>query len=326
MIRSLYCPKNRPHQSDLSPTDMAQALQDAEGLLWVSLEQPTEAEIQTILADTFHFHPLAIEDCLSDGYQAPKVDIFGDYLFIIVHALQPNFPLDQFDTMELNCFLGRNYLVTSHRHPQMPPVQAVWERLARDERPLTRGADFLCYTILDRLVDEYMPLLDVMDEEIDRLEDEVVLKRPKPDVLERILSLKHSILTLRRIIAPQREVMNRLSRDDLPQIADVHHIYYRDIYDHLVRVHDLSESIRDVVTGALDTYLSATSNRLNEIMKALTIVSTIFLPLSFIAGVYGMNFKYFPELQWQYGYCYVWGIFIAIAVGMLWYFRRRGWI
>jgi magnesium transporter len=326
MIHSVYYPKNGPRRFDPGLMEMTQALQDPEGLLWVSLEQPTEAEIQTVLADTFHFHPLAIEDCLSDGYQAPKVDIFSNHLFIIVHALLPDFPLDHLDTMELNCFLGSNYLVTSYRCPQMSSVQAVWERLKRDERPLTQGADFLCYTILDQLVDEYMPLLDMMDEEIDRLEDEVVLRKPRPDLLERILSLKHSILTLRRIIAPQREVMNRLSRDDLLQIADSHRIYYRDIYDHLVRIHDLSESVRDVVTGALDTYISATSNRLNEIMKTLTLVSTIFLPISFLAGVYGMNFEYLPEIHWRYGYLFAWTLFILVASGMLWYFRRRGWI
>ncbi len=326
MIRSIYCPKNNSRRYNLSPAEMAEALQDPEGLLWVSLEQTDETEVETILADIFHFHPLAIEDCLSDGYQPPKVDIFDSYLFIIVHALQPDFPLDQLDTMEFNCFLGSNYLVTSYRCAQMIPVQAAWERLERDKRILEQGADFLCYSLLDRLVDEYMPLLDKMDEEIDWLEDEVVLKKPKPDVLERILSLKHSILSLRRIIAPQREVMNRLSRDGLPQIAEQHRIYYRDIYDHLVRVHDLSESIRDVVTGALDTYLSAASNRLNEIMKALTLVSTIFLPLSFIAGVYGMNFEYFPEIRWPYGYLYVWTVFLSMAGGMFWYFRRRGWL
>jgi magnesium transporter len=326
MIRSIFCPKDAPRQFNLSPDQMAQALQNPEGLLWVSLEQPTEEEIRVVLQDVFHFHPLAIEDCISDDYQAPKVDVFGKYLFIIVHALQPDFPLDHLDTVELNCFLGQNYLVTSYLAAEMAPVRAVWERLEQDERPLEHGPDFLCYTILDRLVDEFMPILDVMDEEIDRLEDEVVLARPKPTVLQRILSLKHSIATLRRIIAPQREVMNRLSRDDLPQIIAPHRIYYRDIYDHLVRIHDLSESIRDVVTGTLDTYLSATNNRLSEVMKALTIVSTIFLPLSWIAGIYGMNFEYFPEIHWRYGYCYVWGVFILIVLGMLWYFRRREWI
>jgi magnesium transporter len=325
MIRSIFCPKKGSRQLELTPNQIAKALKDPEGLLWVSLEQPTDAELYQVLGDIFHFHPLAIEDCISDAYQPPKVDIFDSYLFIIVHALQPDFPLDHLDTMELNCFLGANYLVTSFRCPAMAPVQAVWERLERDERPLERGADFLCYTILDRLVDEYLPILDAMDEEIDQLEDQVLAK-PKPTVLQRILSLKHSILILRRIIAPQREVMNRLSRDDLPQIADQHRIYFRDIYDHLVRTHDLSESIRDVVTGTLDTYLSATNNRLSEVMKALTIVSTIFLPLSFVAGIYGMNFDYLPELHWRYGYLSVWGVFIAMVLGMLWYFRHREWI
>jgi magnesium transporter len=321
----MFCPKNGSRQLDLTPEQITQTLQQTDGLLWVSLEQPSPEEIQLILQDRFHFHPLAIEDCLNDGYQAPKVDVFGSYLFIIVHALQADFPLDQMDTVELNCFLGSNYLVTVYRGNHTSPVQTVWQRLERDERPIERGADFLCYTILDQLVDEYMPLLDTMDAELDQLEDEVIA-RPKPAVLERILSLKHSILTLRRIIAPQREVMNRLSRDDLPQIAPQHRIYYRDIYDHLVRIHDLSESIRDVVAGTLDTYLSATSNRLNEIMKALTLVSTIFLPLSFLAGVYGMNFEYFPELHWRYGYFAVWGIFILIIGAMLGYFRYRQWI
>lgn len=325
MIHTIFCSKNGSRQFDLTPEQITQALQQPDGLLWVSLEQPTPQEIQLVLQDLFHFHPLAIEDCLNDGYQAPKVDVFGSYLFIIVHAFQTDFPLDQMDTVELNCFLGSNYLVTVYGGNHTSPVQAVWRRLERDARPIERGADFLCYTILDQLVDEYMPLLDSMDEELDQLEDEVIA-RPQPAVLERILSLKHSILTLRRIVAPQREVMNRLSRDDLPQIAPQHRIYYRDIYDHLVRVHDLSESIRDVVAGTLDTYLSATSNRLNEIMKALTLVSTIFLPLSFLAGVYGMNFEYLPELHWRYGYFMVWGVFGAIIIGMLGYFRHRGWI
>lgn len=324
MIRSIFCPKSGPHRFHLTPAEMPQALADAGGLFWVSLEQPTEAEIDQILHDVFHFHPLAIEDCQSQGYQTPKVDDFGAYLFIIVHALRPDLPLNQLDTMELNCFLGHNYLVTSFMSPPMPPVQAVWERLARDERLTGHGADFLCHAILDQLVDEYLPVLDIVDDEIERLEDEI-LANPRQDTLEQILALKHSIAMLRRIIAPQREVMNRLSRDDLPQIAPQNRIYFRDIYDHLVRLHDLSESVRDVITGALDIYLSVTSNRLNEIMKALTIVSTIFLPLSFVAGVYGMNFKYLPELNWQYGYFTTWGVFILIVGGMLWYFRRRGW-
>jgi magnesium transporter len=309
---------------NLSPARLREALQEVAGTLWVSLEHPTADEVETVLHNIFHFHPLAIEDCQSEGYQSPKLDDFGDYIFIVMHALRPDFPLDQLDTMEFNCFLGSNYVVTSFLSETMPPVQKLWERIQRDQRLLQHGADFLCHALLDELVDEYLPLIDLMEESIDELEDQV-LAQPRPDTLQQILGLKHSILVLRRIILPQREVLNRLSRGDTGQIKPERRIYFRDIYDHLVRIHDLSESVRDVVGGALDTYLSVTSNRLNEIMKALTVVSTIFLPLSFVAGVYGMNFQYFPEIRWHYGYLYVWGIFLGIASCMAWWFKRRGW-
>jgi magnesium transporter len=324
MIHSIFYPKDGSPRSNLSLAQIAQALREPDGLLWVSLEPLTEEGAGSVLRDIFQFHPLAIEDCQSAGYQAPKVDDFGDYLFLIVHALRPDLPLDQLDTMEINCFLGRNYLVTSCLVPEVPPFQAVWKRLERDERLLNRGAGFLCYAILDEVVDEYMPIIEVMDEEIEQLEDEI-LAQPTSHTLQRILTLKHSTLTLRRIIIPQREVMNRLSRDDLPQVIPQHRIYYRDIYDHLVRIHDLSESVRDVTIGTLDTYLSVTSNRLNQVMKALTIVSTIFLPLAFVAGVYGMNFDYMPELHWRYGYLMAWAIFLIIPLAMILFFKRKGW-
>ncbi|MEJ2558689.1 MAG: magnesium/cobalt transporter CorA [Anaerolineae bacterium] len=324
MIHSIFYPKDGSPRSNLSLAQIAQALHEPDGLLWVSLEPLTDEEAGSILRDIFQFHPLAIEDCQSAGYQAPKVDDFGAYLFIIVHALRPNLPLDELDTMEINCFLAHNYLVTSCLAPEAPPLQAVRRRLERDERLFSRGASFLCHAILDQVVDEYMPIIEVVDEEIEGLEDEI-LAQPTSHTLERILDLKHSTLTLRRIIIPQREVMNRLSRDDLPQISPQHRIYYRDVYDHLVRIHDLSESVRDVIIGMLDTYLSVTSNRLNEVMKTLTIVSTIFLPLSFIAAVYGMNFEYMPELHWRYGYLMAWAIFLIVPLAMILFFKRKGW-
>lgn len=322
MIRSLYCHSSEQPIWNLSPEQMRQAAQDTNGLLWVHLEQPSDQEFQTILNEIFHFHPLAIEDCQSNGYQSPKLDNFGSYLFFIVHGLRPGLDIQ---TTELDCFLSKNYLVTCSLIPDMPFVRSIWQRVERDERLYRQGADWLCYALLDEMIDGYMPLIDAMDEEIDQLEDHV-LAHPQPDTLTRILALKHNILTLRRIIIPQREVLNRLSRDDMPQISPQRRIYYRDIYDHLVRIHDLSESVRDVVSGALDIYLSATSNRLNEVMKALTIVSTIFLPLSFLAGVYGMNFVHMPELQWPFSYSLVWASFAIIAGGMLLFFKRRGWL
>lgn len=324
MIRSIYISSESHQKENLSPDEIKVALQDAQGLLWVSLEAPTAEETQQILNDLFNFHILTIEDCQSLGYQPPKVDDFGDYLFIIAHAIKPNQSFDELETMELNLFLGKNYLVTNFLESELHPITQVFNAIKKDRRLIQNGADFLCHAILDVLVDDYMPLLDKMDEEIEWLED-TVLSKPDPSTLERILNLKHSLMALRRIIAPQREIMNRLSRDDYPQIDRQSKIYFRDIYDHLVRIQDLSESIRDIVSGALDIYLNSISLRLNNIMKALTVVSTIFLPLSFVAGVYGMNFQYMPELSWRLGYLFVWIVFVIIFIGLLLAFKRRGW-
>ena len=324
MIKSIYYPKDGEPKRDLTIDEIKAARDSKNGLLWVSLEAASDEDMQVILADTFHFHPLAIEDCQSLGYQTSKVDDFGQYIFVIAHAISRDEVHDELMTLEINLFLGDNYLVTCFTDPSMPPVETTWSVLERDSRITSNGADFLCHAILDSLVDGYMPLIDQMEEEVNDLEDQV-LEKPNPKTLERLLNLKRTMVTLRRIISPQREVINRLCRDEYPQIDKQSQIYFRDIYDHLVRIQDLSESLRDEVASALDIYLNSTSLRLNEVMKALTIVSTIFLPLSFVAGVYGMNFHYMPELTWKIGYPLIWVVFIGIAVGMLSLFRSKKW-
>lgn len=324
MIRSIFIPKHGPRRTNIDPSEMHDIMGDPEDLLWVSLENPTRAEFDRILTSVFQFHPLTIEDCANVGYQTPKVDDFESYLFVIMHAIHLEDGLEELGTKELDIFLGPNYLVTSFTSENMSPVDKVWRRLDQDERLIHHGADFLMHAILDEMVDEYLPMLDQLDEEVDLLEDQI-LQTPRQATLSRILTLKHRTLGIRRIVGPQREVMNRLSRDEFTQVDAHSRVYFRDIYDHLVRITELSESSRDLISDALSTYLSATSNRLNEIMKALTIVSTIFLPLSFVAGNYGMNFKYMPEINWQYGYPFVIVIYILIIAGMLTYFKRRGW-
>lgn len=318
--------KLRPDKSpeSIPQNEIPDFLKAPDGILWVSLENANTEEINSILSGTFQFHPLTVEDCLSIGYQTPKVDDFGKYIFIIANAVKPNGGFRSLDTLELNIFLSNNYIVTCFTDEHMPCIETIWQRLERDERMATRGADFLCHAILDKLVDEYMPLLDEMDDEIGWLEDQV-LANPEKETLERLLTLKHSVMSLRRVISPQRELINRLSRDEFPQIGAISRIYFRDIYDHLVRIQDLSESIRDIVSGAVDIYLNSTSLRLNAVMKALTVVSTIFLPLTFLAGVYGMNFKYFPELNWSFGYPLLWAVFLLIVIAMLVFFKKRGW-
>ncbi len=206
----------------------------------------------------------------------------------------------------------------------MPPIQNLWDRLNRDERIHESGSDFFCHAILDMLVDDYIPHLDELGEEIDNLEDSM-LASPDAGMLQRILELKHHLMGLRRVISPMREMINRLSRDEFNVIDARSRIYFRDIYDHLVRINDMIDIIRDMTSSTLDVYLNSTSLRLNEVMKALTIVSTIFLPLSFIAAVYGMNFRSMPELAWRWGYPAIWLIFFVIVLAMLIFFRRRKW-
>lgn len=326
MIQTVYCPTPAsPAQKNLSAEQLPSALSNQTGLLWVNLYQPSLEESNFILHDIFNFHPLAIEDSQSTGYQTPKIDDFGEYIFLIAHALpEDRNHLNPEFTIELNLFLGANFLVTSSNVDHLSCIDAVMNRLERDDRLIKNGSDFLCHSVLDHLVDEFFPLIDSLDEELEELEDHV-LRNPTPTVLSRLLDLKHTLMVLRRIISPQREVMNRLSRDEFPMIDRHSRIYYRDIYDHLVRIQDLSDTLRDLVSGVLDIYLNSTSLRLNEVMKALTIVSTIFLPLSFVAGVYGMNFHYMPELSWRFGYLFVWIIFAAIFIGMILWFKRRKW-
>lgn len=324
MIRSAYFPAHGDPRHNISQDEMRKALSEPESLLWVSLENPESQDFDPLRV-VFNFHPLTIEDCQNDGYQPPKVDDYGAYLFLIVHAIHPDHNLVDLETHELNLYLGENYMVTVFKGDALSPVETVHKRLERDERLRHNGADFLCHAVLDALVDEYMPLIDQMDDEIELLEDQVLAK-PVPLTMQRIIELKHSLINLRRIVSPMREVINRLSRDDFPMIDRQSRIYYRDIYDHLVRLQDLSDSIRDIVSGTMDIYLNSTSLRLNEVMKYLTIVSTIFLPLSFLAGVYGMNFALnWPALEWKYGIIFFWGICLLVAGGMLAWFKHRGW-
>jgi len=323
MIRSVLVKPDGSKQYNIQTSQYQGELGDPKNLLWVSLENPTPEEI-AVLTTHFKFHPLTVEDCLSTGYQTPKIDEFEQYVFIICHAILPYGDMHELNSEELDMFVGINYLVTCYFANSMEPVSHIMDRIEKDERLVKNGPDFLCYSLMDKLVDDYLPLIDHIEDEIEYLEDRI-LETPSPDVLERILLLKHSIISLRKVVMPLRETMNRLSRDEIVVIDQRTRIYFRDIYDHLVRVQDLSENIRDIISSAMDIYLSSTSLRLNEIMKALTVVSTIFLPLSFVAGVYGMNFSFMPELSWKYGYLLAWGIFLTIAIGMLVWFNRRKW-
>jgi len=299
-------------------------LKDESLIFWVDFEGPTEKD-DNVLLNVFKFHPLTIEDCRANRHH-PKVEEFPDYLYFIVHAIRTDSSPDRFNTIELDGFLGRNYVVTYHHEP-FSSIDKVKQSIRVSPVTCQRGATFILHHVIDNIVDEYLPVMDDFDERINALEDDIFSHgRANNEILGEILGLKRSLLRVKRISSKQLEVLYRMSHGQFDLISGPVLPFFRDIFDHLVRVTDLAESYRDLISGSLEAYLSVVSNRLNEIMKVLTIFSAIMLPLTFIAGVYGMNFEYMPELHSRYGYFTVWAIMIVVAIGMLYYFKRKGWI
>lgn len=302
-------------------------LADKDGLLWLDLLIRSE-EDGRLLSEVFNFHPLTIEDCVSPRIDPAKIDEHGDYIFVVVQALEEYVPNEELEQVEVDFYLGPNYVISCHQEP-VPAIEHVAERVRRGENLLSRTADWVLHGLLDTLVDEYLPIVDEVDETIDRLEEQV-LRRPDPQVLPGIMMVKRNTLRLRRATAPQREIMNRLSRNEFPALIHPDHgIYFRDIYDHLTRIEYLIEAVRDLADGALNTYLSAVSNRLNEVVRILTLVGTFFLPGTLIAGLYGMNFPargVWPPYSSGWGFWAVVSAIIAITVGLLAYLRYRRWL
>jgi len=320
----VYRKGSRKVEENLTAADLPELLNDPSAVIWVDMEEPTEAD-EHVLLDVFHFHPLTVEDCRENRHY-PKIEEFEGYLYFIVHGVRADTSPDRFNTIELDGFLGSNYVITYH-HDYFRSIANVKQLLRTSPVGCQRGTAFLLHQLLDQVVDYYSPVLDDFDSRIDKLEDDIFnLKRPNNTILGEIMALKRSVLRLRRISVKQMDILHRMSRGEFSLIPDDMRPFYRDVYDHLVRVVDLSESYRDLISGSLEAYLSVVSNRLNEVMKVLTIFSAIMLPLTFIAGVYGMNFDNMPELHSRYGYFTVLAIMIFVAVGMLLFFKRRGWI
>jgi len=308
---------------ELTEAQVKSSVESGDGLLWVDIGETTDEDGQ-FLERVFKFHPLAVEDCLSTKIHPPKVDDFGDYLFIVVHGVNYAVESEVVETAELAIFLGRNFVVSNHNHPLFS-IEAVKQQVERDGRPMRRGADFLAHSLIDTLIDNVLPTVDKMTDIAEDIEEEVV-RQPQQPTLEAILKLKRSAVHLHRVMAPQREVLNRMSRGDFVVIGEAARIFYRDIYDHVVRIEDLNQTIRDMTDNALATYLSSVANRQNEVMKVLSIVAAIFLPLTLLVGIYGMNFENMPELRVAWGYYAVLGfIGLAILIVVL-LFWARGWI
>jgi magnesium transporter len=308
---------------------LPQALRDKKGLLWLDFSGEADATCEPILRQVFGFHPLAVDDALQETH-TPKVDDWGDYIYLVLNSIEYGGHLDAegLHMHELDVFAGRNFIVTHHDQP-LAVLDHAWDVCQRDFRHTQNGADHLLYRIVDFLVAGYMPVVEKIDEELDDIEDQV-FNKPTRDTLEQIFALKRTLLSMRRVITPQREVLNKLARDDYRVIDPHDRIFFRDVYDHLVRLQDLNESMRDLVGGSLDTYLSVINNRMNDVMKTLTAVTTLFMPISFIAGFFGMNF-FAPSahmVRWTStpAFYVMLAFTLLTPLTMFLWMRRRTWV
>ena len=291
---------------------------------WINVDGVGEAEIIESLGAHFDIHPLVLEDIVNTG-QRPKMEDFGEYVFVVIKMLYHEEKTEELVAEQVSLLLGSNFVI-SFQEREGDVFEPVRDRIRNAKgRVRAMGADYLTYTLLDSIVDNYFIILEKFGERIEGMEEELV-ENPDPKTLQTIHSLKREMIFMRKSVWPLREVVNALDRGESRLIKKTTGIYLRDVYDHTIQVIDTVETFRDMVSGMLDIYLSSVSNRMNEVMKVLTIIATIFIPLTFIAGIYGMNFSFMPELGWRFGYFGALGVMALIFVGMLVYFNRKKWL
>lgn len=314
---------------EFEPTDLSKLPETLKkwAVTWLNIDGLGDPAILDQLRDMFGLHPLTMEDAVN-LHQRPKVEDYDDSIFLVTQMLSSGHKVDP---EQLSLFLGRNFVVTLQEHSGdcLDPVRA---RLRQGRgRIRSSGADYLAYALLDAVIDGYFPILEAYGERVEELED-TALAAPTEDLAPRIHAVRRDLLAVRRAIWPQREMINELVRDEHPLITETTRVFLRDCYDHTIQLVDMTETYREVASGLFDLHLSSVSNRMNEIMKVLTIIATIFIPLGFIAGVYGMNFDparsplNMPELGWYWGYPFALAVMGAVAVGLLVLFWRFGWI
>lgn len=314
---------------NLGPEECAKYL-DNQSISWVDVSGLGSEETLTKLGQVFHLHRLVLEDIVNVP-QRPKVEDHNDQLLIITQMVMNKENKEGFWIEQVSFVVGQNYLLTVQEEPDMDCFEPVRERIRHNKGIIrTKASDYLLYSLWDAIIDGYFPVLEVYGERIEELEDEVVLN-PTRQTLEKIYEVRRELLAIRRAIWPQRDAINSLLRDGNSLISEDVKIYFRDCYDHTVQIIDIVETYRELASGLMDVYLSSMGNRMNEIMKTLTVVSTIFIPLTFIAGVYGMNFNTeisplnMPELNWYFGYPFFWLLMLGLSANLLFFFWKRGW-
>jgi len=297
---------------------------DKPGTTWMNVNGIHQVRTIEEIGRCFDLHPLLLEDVLDTG-QRPKMEDYGEYAFLVLKMLRYNETDKELVSDQVSIILGPNYVI-SFQEGEGDVFQGIRERIEAGKGRIRKmGADYLVYSLMDSVVDNYFLILEKLGEEIESMEDELVVT-PGSNVLQAIQHLKRDMVVLRRAVWPLRDVLNAMQRGDSALVRSSTRIYLRDVYDHTVQVIETVETYRDMIAGMLDIYISSVSNRLNEVMKFLTIISTIFIPLTFLAGVYGMNFRYMPELEWPWGYPAVLLLMLACGLTMLGYFKKKGWL
>ena len=292
---------------------------------WINVEGLHQVEVLERLGGCYGLHPLVLEDILNTD-QRPKMEDYGEYLYIVLKMLYYDDRNGQIEAEQISLILGQNFVLSFQEGKEGDVFGPLRERLRVGKGRIRKmGTDYLAYSLIDAIVDHYFIILERLGERVEFLEEELVTE-PTTKTLKEIHNLKREMIFLRKAVWPLREVISGLERGESSLIQQNTQIYFRDVYDHTIQVIDNIETFRDTVSGMLDIYLSSVSNRLNTVMKVLTIIATIFMPLTFLAGVYGMNFKYMPELEWRWGYPFVWMVMIAIGIVMLIYFRKKKWL
>jgi magnesium transporter len=297
---------------------------DKPTVTWINIDGLQEVGVIEKIGSHFGIHPLVLEDIVHTG-QRPKVDDLGDYVFLVLKMLYHDENEDEVVGEQVSLIIGANYVI-SFQEREGDVFNPIRERIKNAKGRIRKaGADYLAYALVDAIVDHYFAILEELGERIESMEEELVTN-PTPETLQMIHKLKRNLIFCRKSVWPLRETVSGLERGESPLITESTGIYLRNVYDHTIQVIDTIETYRDMVSGMLDIYLSSLSNRMNEVMKVLTIIATIFIPLTFVAGIYGMNFKFMPELEWHWGYPTALIVMLVIVGFMVMYFRRKRWL
>lgn len=323
-IRMIGYDEANLEERELETVDECVPYKDKPTVTWINIDGLHEVDVIEKIGINFGLHPLVLEDIVHTD-QRPKMEDFENYIFVITKMLSYDEKENQIKTEQFSLVLGQNYIITFQERVG-DVFELVRDRLRKGKgRIRKRPPDYLAYALIDAVVDHYFIVLEKLGERVESLEGELITN-PIPETLQTIHHTKRELIFLRKSVWPLRELIGGLERGESSLVDEKTTVFLRDVYDHTIQVIDMVETLRDMVSGMLDVYLSSVSNKMNEVMKVLTIIATIFIPLTFIAGIYGMNFEFMPELKWHWSYPIVWGIIIAVGITMLLYFRRKRWL